>query len=717
MQKKRERVLFVLVAALLASFLFFACGQKKESVETDRILSVTRTGEGLEVCAELTDVTAASAGNGIVYLFALLPGESVSSLDSCAPVAESDAASQLRFTVPADKDGAILYAKFVLAVRRGESYTAVTTAAYPSFEQEGSSLYSPAGSKKGIVTENLGEAESLFAAHTMIDLDVESLITTGSGLRCGIGEESWLLSESRIDSVDYLVRNASSAGIRVYLRLLLPENARAVDALRYAAVSGFFAERYSGGEKGIVKDFILAFEGGTPSRDIYNTAALLRAVYTAVSLSSENARLFYSVSCLFNSSGVDGGSRALLDSLFAALSYNGEIPFGIALDMSAVSRLPSPVWEEPLASDSLNTVYLTVRNLSLFTDYLSREEFLTNGKERPVIILGFSVPCDNSEGSEDRQAAAVAYAYYKVLAEDSVEAFFYSQLFDSSVSASGLIRADGTHRRSYELFRALDTEQGTAESSFALPLIGVNRWQAVTGKELSAPVYFSSVHITADFTEPTGRHGLKKLFDFSSGSLGGLYPSQGAVSLALRVRDDEPVRAVCNLDGNSSESACGVSAALPALSAETKQIALTLTAAGEGKNSVSHIIVELSGYDSTVRRFWETDFELPDGADTTVYLDLSNLTKKEITALNRIRVLRENDGMPATLSVIALDAIEAVPGFFTVLLRTLLVLVCIAAIGLFVLWLRMILLRRRAALRRRRRNEAVNPKPKRRARF
>ena len=127
--------------------------------------------------------------------------------------------------------------------------------------------------------------------------------------------------------------------------------------------------------------------------------------------------------------------------------------------------------------------------------------------------------------------------------------------------------------------------------------------------------------------------------------------------------------------------------------------------------------MELSGYDSTVRRFWETDFELPDGADTTVYLDLSNLTKKEITALNRIRVLRENDGMPATLSVIALDAIEAVPGFFTVLLRTLLVLVCIAAIGLFVLWLRMILLRRRAALRRRRRNEAVNPKPKRRARF
>ena len=73
--------------------------------------------------------------------------------------------------------------------------------------------------------------------------------------------------------------------------------------------------------------------------------------------------------------------------------------------------------------------------------------------------------------------------------------------------------------------------------------------------------------------------------------------------------------------------------------------------------------------------------------------------------------------MPATLSVIALDAIEAAPGFFTVLLRTLLVLVCIAAIGLFVLWLRMILLRRRAALRRRRRNEAVNPKPKRRARF
>ena len=38
MQKKRERVLFVLFAALLASLLFFACGQKKESVETDRIL-------------------------------------------------------------------------------------------------------------------------------------------------------------------------------------------------------------------------------------------------------------------------------------------------------------------------------------------------------------------------------------------------------------------------------------------------------------------------------------------------------------------------------------------------------------------------------------------------------------------------------------------------------------------------------------------------------
>ena len=122
---------------------------------------------------------------------------------------------------------------------------------------------------------------------------------------------------------------------------------------------------------------------------------------------------------------------------------------------------------------------VTMANIDVVTDYLQKEEFLTeDGEVRSVTLseLGYT-----SLLGEELQAAAIVYAYKVVEENPHIDSVLFSRQTDAEEEmeqglALGINHMDGTHKYVYTVYKYMDTDQEEKYTDFAKEIIGITDW-------------------------------------------------------------------------------------------------------------------------------------------------------------------------------------------------------------------------------------------------
>ena len=132
--------------------------------------------------------------------------------------------------------------------------------------------------------------------------------------------------------------------------------------------------------------------------------------------------------------------------------------------------------------DSETTPVISIRNIHVLTDYLQKEEFLTDsGHVRHVILseMGYT----SSQG-QDLQAASFVYAYKVIEANRYIDSMLFSRETDANEEvrqglALGINTLGGGHKSIYNAYKYVDTAEASTYTDFALKIIGISSWSEI----------------------------------------------------------------------------------------------------------------------------------------------------------------------------------------------------------------------------------------------
>ena len=262
----------------------------------------------------------------------------------------------------------------------------------------------------------------------------------------------------------------------------------------FTAAMEFMAERYSreDGEFGWVHRFVIGNEIDLSSewnpvfnyneKEPLDTKQYLEEYARTLRIAEQATKKYYSDSMVLvsNCHSWNGNRTALAsysakelyDYLNAKVSYQGNYNWGIAghpypKDLSAAAYLEEEVGSADVNGDIDTSLYITWTNLEIYDIYLSQEHLLFNGQIRKVYLTeggvssgGYNSP--TASRNELCQAAGIAYAYYKSMSLECIDAFIYYKLIDSAADGGGCnfgIYTDSMQQKaSYEVFKYIDTQ-------------------------------------------------------------------------------------------------------------------------------------------------------------------------------------------------------------------------------------------------------------------
>jgi len=268
--------------------------------------------------------------------------------------------------------------------------------------------------------------------------------------------------------------------------------------LLYRAAIEFLADRYSNpiNKHGLAKRFIIGNEiqshwhwynlGELSMRQVvaeYHKA--LRLAHLAAHSIHPGIQLYISMdhhwSARMGSNPLRGMSgRYFIETLNAVSNLGGNFDWHVAFHPYPENLFEPKTWLDNTAIASFDTKKITFKNIQVLPAFLQQERFLYKGKRRRVILSeqGFH-SADGAKG-EIEQAAAYAYAYYRVRHTEGVDAFILHRHVDHPGEGGlrlGLRSSkDGGFRHVYEVFRRADTSEWREAFQFALPIIGVKTW-------------------------------------------------------------------------------------------------------------------------------------------------------------------------------------------------------------------------------------------------
>ena len=431
-----------------------------------------------------------------------------------------------------------LYEKYVIAVKKGESYIDISRGHYitnPEAIAKYQYDYPQAASKKGLIVDpaKLGgkELQNLGVKQAAYNIPIGYIMGQTSNanwptIYYEYNGKTYAFNGQRIAEFDIVFKALTARGIvttavllnnrnSAYPQLIHPDarsgsapyymfNASDAEGVEYlAAAATFLAKRYSGTEHGQIVNWVVGNE--VNARQAWNYMAYcpvetytqayveaFRVFYTAIKSVNANARVYMCLDQMWNRNLTATDSydaKDVLDSFNAQICLKGNIDYGVAHHPYPVPLTWPKFWAMPanyvrmnLVKNSVNTPYITVQNIHVLTDYLQQESFLNDkGEVRSVLIneVGFG-----SDHGENVQAAAYAYAYYIVNANQHIDGFILNKQSDMSVEIAqglslGLDRQDGSHKMIYSVFQNIDTASGYDSTAFAKDLIGISDWSQV----------------------------------------------------------------------------------------------------------------------------------------------------------------------------------------------------------------------------------------------
>lgn len=298
----------------------------------------------------------------------------------------------------------------------------------------------------------------------------------------------------------------------------------------FIAAMEFLADRYSRAkESGLVKNFIIGNDidmtyanyavqsnltnKGKTTLDVFaeEYSRTLRLANLAVKKYCKDMTVSVPFSNNWATSAYDNSDRNsgndyivntyapkdIIDKLSALSAKRGNYDWAIAYrsSFSTADSLGASV-ETGAASGLKNLItgdyntskVISFSNLELLQQYLELEANKFSGKTRDVHIVGAGVSSgegqknNNANGDYDRQAAYIAYAYYKVALLDCIKSFSYSAYLDTDSSANGLVTSGKNKKPAYEVYKYVDTEESFEKADPYLSAITFKKDGAVYSK-------------------------------------------------------------------------------------------------------------------------------------------------------------------------------------------------------------------------------------------
>lgn len=430
-----------------------------------------------------------------------------------------------------------LFSKFVVAVKKDGEFLPISKPHYIT-NPEAIAKYMPSftttTSKKGLLVdpEKLAgsELDDLGVKHAAYNIPLSRILGNTSNayyptVYYTYNGRSYAFNGQIIAEYDYVFSTLTNKGISItaiilndihpgYMQLIHPKarsggrapyyafNATDEEGTEFiAAIGSFLANRYSGSGHGKVMNWVIGNEINarnewnyieymdTPSY-VEEYAKAFRIFYNSILSVNGNARVYLSLDqqwgkSLYSSNGY--GSKEILDEFNRNIKAGGNIDWGVAYHPYNYPLTSAKAWStsgraSSYVLDSETTPVITIKNIHVLTNYLQKEELLTDsGEVRHVTLseMGYT-----SSAGQDLQAASFVYAYKIIEANRYIDNMLFSRETDapSEVAdglALGINTQGGGHKSIYNAFKYVDTADSAAYTDFALRVIGISSWGEV----------------------------------------------------------------------------------------------------------------------------------------------------------------------------------------------------------------------------------------------
>lgn len=476
-----------------------------------------------------------------IYLFAMNTYETALS-ESAEPIdtfriEKTKASYTLQANLNYKQENSRLFKKFVVAAKKDGQYIILSKSRYITNPEQIAkyNTYTQASSKKGLLVDpnklNSGELEDLGVKQAAYNIPINRIMgQTSSGnfptIHYTYNGVTYAFDGQTIAEYDIVFGSLSNKGIQVTAILLNDNNgsypqivhpdARSGSTAPYlmfngaeesgvnvmAAVGTFLAERYAGTGHGKVSNWVIANEINARKEWNYmaytdvNTytkeyAQAFRVFYNAIKSVNSAANIYMPLDQTWNrnlSNSGDYDARDVLDAFNSIIKEKGNIDWHLSHHPYPVPLTNAAFWNtgayyNKLIKSSVDTPMICMKNIHVVTDYLQKEEMLTDSGEVRSVLLS-EVGFTSSSGGEAVQAAAFAYAYYITEANSHIDGLLLNRETDAPEEvaqglAFGLCNSGGGRKQIYNVFKQIDTAESKKTTEFAKSILGISDWSEV----------------------------------------------------------------------------------------------------------------------------------------------------------------------------------------------------------------------------------------------
>lgn len=444
-------------------------------------------------------------------------------------------ASTLTCSLNYNSSSSKLFKKFAFAVKVDGKYILVSQPKYitnPENICRYSNVYMEPSSKKGILIDytkyKSGQLQDLGVKQVALNFRIADFLGPTSNalfptIHYSYDGKTYTFNGAMLSGFDETVKYLSDNGITVTaillnsysgsnISLIHPDsrnpgvcpyymfNAADNDGVEYlAAVGSFFAERYSGSSHGRISNFVIANE--INARKEWNYMAYtdvdsytkeyakgFRVLYNAIKSVSGSARVYISLDQQWDrnmSKNPDYDGRDVLDCFNSYLKAEGNIDWGLAFHPYNVPLTTCATWSSSkYIKHTADSPMISMANIEVLINYLKQDNYLdTSGNTRSIYIteLGYT---SSGSGGESYQAAAIAYAFYKINHYPEIDGLLLNRQTDDATEiaqglATGITTLGGGTKKSYDVFKYMDTSEFESHAEFAKSIIGISNWSQI----------------------------------------------------------------------------------------------------------------------------------------------------------------------------------------------------------------------------------------------
>lgn len=382
-------------------------------------------------------------------------------------------------------------------------------------------------SKKGLqFGESLDDAINLGIRHCLFNVYLtEFMDASGNRLEYDYNGKTYSFNLDAFERWGSLFSQLQDAGINLSVEFLLPWEEGQTDLIhpaartpdgahnyyawnissledkeRYAALFSCIAQEFNGrNDMGYIYNYIIGNEVNaysqwhyTGSDSLEDNAKLyadtFQIVYTSVKENCADARVSICLEHSWNTeiSGRVHSAKSFLDAFAARLGKYGSPDFNISYHAYPEPLTEADFWNnsQQRVKDSVHSPCITMKNIEYLTQYVKSQY----GTKTRILLTEQGFSSHGADG-QMKQAAAIAYAYYKAEYNDMIDCI----IFRCQADAPGEIAHDGLYmglwtegmgsmKLSHDVFQYMDTPQAEEYTKACRQYLGIQDWsQLVKG--------------------------------------------------------------------------------------------------------------------------------------------------------------------------------------------------------------------------------------------